>query len=112
MEINKPLIRILQILCILTAIFWIILAILTISRGTNFFIPTIMFVSATLELLITLGFQKINKKLLWIFLIYTIFNLILTVTDQMGLWDFIFLGIYLSKVVITIIELRKIKLIN
>ncbi len=95
-------IKIIRTLCILTAILWSILSILSIYRGSHFLIPTVMFVSVVLELLFFFLLKKTNKSILISFLVFTLFNLILTITDQMGIWDFILLGIYISKIVMAV----------
>jgi hypothetical protein len=102
-------IKILRTLCIITAISWSILAILSINRGSQILIPTIMFGSTILEILFFFLLKRKLKSTLQIFLVFTILNLILTITDQIGIWDYILLSIYILKVVFIIIHL---KLIN
>jgi hypothetical protein len=102
-------IKIIRTLCIITAISWSILAILSIYRGSQILIPVIMFGSTGLEVFFFFLLKNDKKFILQIFLAFTILNLVLTITDQIGVWDHILLSLYILKVIFIIIHLKLIK---
>jgi hypothetical protein len=98
--------KILQGLCILTAILWSILLILSISKGSNYLIPIAMLGSIILEIIFFFLLKRKLKIILSAFITFTLLNLILTITDQMGIWDYILLSIYVTKIVISSIYFK------
>lgn len=104
-------IRIIQLLYITIAFIWIILAKLSfyrrVSLGTDdvLTVPIIMFACALIYLVLAVTTSSLKRIYLYIGLVYTIVNTLLTITDQIGGWDILVLILYVM-VLTMLIRLR------
>ena len=92
-------VKILISLYLLTALFWLVLGFVYISRDSGWFIPSIIFCTTVIEILLAYGTLQLKKFYFWIGIVFTVINIFLTLFDQMGIWDWGILIVYVSTLI-------------
>ena len=79
-----------RIILYLQAVFWFALASVYFQRFQEWIIPLLLLVDGLGFFLLALFYPK-HPAVRILALLYLAFNILLTVTDQMGFWDFTYL---------------------
>ena len=81
-----------RIILYIQALFWFVLASIYFQRFQEWIIPLLLVIDGFGFFLLALFYVK-HPAVRILALLYLAFNILLTVTDQMGFWDFTYLAL-------------------